>query len=398
VRRVLVIGGGIAGSALAIFLRRAGFAVAVREARPGPGTDEGSSINLAPNGLDVLGQLGLLDAVTAAGTVTERIRFLDHSGRELGVNQVPTVLVRRGALANVLHEAMRAAGVELGYGSRLTSLKQSGFGDGPVEAHFEDGSTALAEVVVGCDGIRSAVRAELFPDLGEPEFTGVVDTGGVSEPSTAGPADGVLRLTFGRRAFFAYQTLPDGRVAWFQNAPHPVGVSRRELEALSDDAWRERLLALHAQDCPPIPGLIRASTGPIARWPVCEAPGLAAWHLGRVCLIGDAAHAMGPHDGQGASMALEDAIELARALRDLPDPASAFAAFEHVRRPRVADVVRRTRKTGSLKFPADERARALRDRMLPMLLARGIDAAESATAYRVRWDEPAARAATDLDR
>jgi 2-polyprenyl-6-methoxyphenol hydroxylase-like FAD-dependent oxidoreductase len=391
VTRILVIGGGIAGATLALFLRRAGLPVAVREARPGPGTDEGSLFNLAPNGLDVLGQLGLLDAVRAAGTDTDRIAFLDHTGRELGVNQVPTVLIRRSALAAVLHDALLAAGADVRYGRRLMRLRTAAE---HVEAGFADGAGERADVVVGCDGIRSAVRAAVLPGAGEPEFTGVVDSGGVADPLPGeARADGVLRLTFGRRAFFGYQTLPDGRVAWFQNAPHPTGVSRRDLEALTRDEWRERLLELHEGDHAPIQDLIRATPGPIARWPVDEVAALETWHRGRVCVIGDAAHAMGPHDGQGASMALEDALELARALRDLPDPASAFAAFEAARRPRVADVVRRTRKTGATKFPADERARALRDRLLPMLLARGIDTAQSATEHRIRWDEPPARPA-----
>jgi 2-polyprenyl-6-methoxyphenol hydroxylase-like FAD-dependent oxidoreductase len=306
------------------------------------------------------------------------------------VNQVPTVLIRRSALAAVLHDALLAAGADVRYGRRLMTLRQSGR---TVEAEFADGSVERADVVVGCDGIRSAVRAAVLPGLGEPEFTGVVDSGGVAEPAPgAAPADGVLRLTFGRRAFFAAQTLPDGRVAWFQNAPHPTSVSRRDLEALTRDEWRDRLLELHEGDHVPIQDLIRATSGPIARWPVEEVAGLDRWHCGRVCVIGDAAHAMGPHDGQGASMALEDALELARALRDLPDPQAAFAAFEQVRRPRVADVVRRTRRTGATKFPADDRARALRDRLLPMLLARGIDTAQSATEHRIRWDEPMAQA------
>ena len=119
-------------------------------------------------------------------------------------------------------------------------------------------------------------------------------------------------------------------------------------------------------------------------------PSLPAWHRGAVCLIGDAAHAIGPHVGQGASLALEDAVVLAKCLRDILDPPVAFATFERLRRERVEPIVKQSRRTGQQKAPAGWIGRKVRDLVLPVFLRRGAEATAEVYRYQLNWDEPIA--------
>jgi 2-polyprenyl-6-methoxyphenol hydroxylase-like FAD-dependent oxidoreductase len=109
------------------------------------------------------------------------------------------------------------------------------------------------------------------------------------------------------------------------------------------------------------------------------------WHSGRVCLIGDAAHATTPGAGQGASLALEDAMVLAQCIRDIDDPEAAFAAFERARRSRVETIVKESRRTGSTKAVSGPIGEWVRDRVLPFLLRLGTAAQERHYAHRITW-------------
>jgi hypothetical protein len=109
-----------------------------------------------------------------------------------------------------------------------------------------------------------------------------------------------------------------------------------------------------------------------------------------VCLIGDAAHATSPHAGQGASLALEDAIVLARCLRDIPELGRAFTTFEAERRPRVEKLAREARRQGGRKAAGNSLSRHLRDLMLPFFLKQGVRSLRKVYDYRVDWHERAA--------
>jgi 2-polyprenyl-6-methoxyphenol hydroxylase-like FAD-dependent oxidoreductase len=106
-----------------------------------------------------------------------------------------------------------------------------------------------------------------------------------------------------------------------------------------------------------------------------------------VCLIGDAAHAVGPHVGQGAALALEDAFVLAKCLRDLFDPPEAFTTFERLRRRRAERVIAVSRRIGGRKTPAGPLASMVQNLVLPFLLRRSARATEWMYDYRLDWDE-----------
>lgn len=383
-KKVLIIGCGIAGPVLAGFLQRAGFEAVIFEGRSAPSDDAGAFLNLAPNGAEILRTLGVADEVLGYGTPTTRILFQNHRGKQLGLNPEQTTLIKRGLLNKGLRESAIRAGIPVQFGKKLVDVN---FGAGHVTAVFEDGTTERGDLLVGCDGIHSRTRRAVLPDAPRPQYTGVIDCGAFTRAPVAESADGVMRMTFGLKGFFGYQVTPGGEIYWFENYTEPREPDRTELDAIPDARWRERLLEMHRGDHSPIPEVIRSTTGPIGRWPIYDMPSIPVWHRNEVCLIGDAAHATSPHVGQGASMAMEDAIVLAKCLRDVPDTRQAFAAFERLRRDRVEEIVKQARRTGNQKAPSGAFGRALRDLVLPFFLKMGVKQTEPVYSYRVDWDE-----------
>jgi len=367
-----------------MFLRRAGIEPVVYEGRPEPNDEAGYFLNLAPNGVGVLDALGVKDEVLGHGTPTTSIVFQNHRGKRLGVLPETTILLKRGLLNKVLREAAVRSGVPVEFGKRLSGVEVTR--EGTVVARFGDGSEAEGDLLVGCDGIHSKTRRSIMPDAPEPRYAGIIDSGGFTRTPGIPPSHGVMLMTFGTRGFFGYQIVPPGEVYWFENLPEPAESDREELEAIPDDRWRQKLLEAHGDDHAPIAQII-GSTREIGRWPSYDMPSLPGWHKGPVCLVGDAAHATLPSAGQGASMALEDAMVLAKCLRDVPNPEKAFSAFESLRRDRVEELVAEARKSSSRKGPTNVVTRGIRDLVLPFFIKMGVRNAGKAYSYRVEWDE-----------
>jgi FAD-dependent urate hydroxylase len=379
-KRVLIIGCGVAGPVLGMYLKRAGFRPAIYERRSEAMSGEGGSFNLAPNGLDVLRTLGLEDEVRSAGHPTERIAFFNHKGKQLGLNPESMTLLNRGDLQQILVENAQKAGVDMEFGKRLESVSEE---SGRVTATFHDGTTAEGDLLIGCDGIRSQTRYAVDPGAPKPTYTGIVDCGGYSHMPGKLEADGIMKMTFGLRGFFGYQALPTGDVFWFQNSAFPDEPDYKELRAIPEDEWRAKLIEVHKDDHAPITDILAAS-GPVERYSIYEAPVMTQWSRGLVCLVGDAAHAMGPHTGQGASMALEDSITLARCLRDNDNVPAAFEAFHTEREPRVTRVIQETRQTGGQKSPG-ALGRTIRDLMLPIFLKKQVGKTTSLYQHHIEW-------------
>lgn len=389
IRRALVVGAGIAGPVLGVVLRRLGLDVTLLEARPGPSGDEGAFLGLAPNGMNALGELGLADAVVARGVVSDGMLFENGRGRSIGVIDhrelarrfgARMIMIRRGALHEALLAAARDHGVDVQFGARLDDLTQDHAG---VAARLADGRELAGDILLGCDGLRSRVRALALPDSPAPAYTGLLDFGGFARCPGAPLRPGWTTMVFGRRAFFGAFADGAGEVWWFHNGGEERPDVRLDLEA-----HRARILALHAGDSPWIGDLVRATPRLIGPWAVHDIMTLPRWHVGRVCLVGDAAHATSPSAGQGASLALEDALVLGKCLRDAGAPTAAFARFEALRRPRVEAVVRQSRRNGDRKAVSGPVAEWLRDRALPLFLRLGAAAQERLFAYRVDWSAP----------
>ncbi|MCS0602687.1 FAD-dependent monooxygenase [Streptomyces sp. LP11] len=334
--KALVIGGGIAGTATALGLRKAGHHVEVYEAHPGTAEDIGAFLTLASNGMRALAQLDATDAVTAVGFPLTSLRLLDDRGTEqahapLGEAADPALrfrCLRRGELNAALQAEAARRGIPLRHGARLESVT-----DGPdgVTARFADGTTATGDLLIGADGLHSTVRRLLTPGV-RPGYAGQrVYYGYTTTPPAPGPA-ATITMVRGTGAAFGHATSPAGESYWFARVggdPLPSDTPAGPTEAL-----RRELLPLLRADATPAAGLVEAADTIMAT-DATELPLGSPWRSGRVLLVGDAAHAASPATGQGASMALEDAVVLAKALRDLPDAEGAFAAYEAHRRPRA---------------------------------------------------------------
>ncbi|MGY1943770.1 FAD-dependent oxidoreductase [Nocardia asiatica] len=391
-RTALVIGGGIAGPVVATALRKAGIEARVFEAYPGPSYGIGSGLALAPNGIAALDIIGAGDPVRAIALPVTKMNLAvgDKVLALPGLSDVPPLqLVDRSELHQALHRHAIAAGVPFEYDKRLVDVQEDASG---VTARFADGSTATADVLVGADGIRSAVRTLIDPNAPRPDYTGMLGFGAITE-CDAEMAPDTMTFAFGKRAYYLYWPVGNGRVAWGANLPHKQYLSLTAARAVPNARWLEILRETYRDDTP---------GGELARRTTEEElevvgalhimPPVPHWHRGRMVLVGDAVHAPSNSSGQGASLAIESAVQLARCLRDLP-AAEAFACYERLRRDRVEGIAARASKINHSKTPGPV-GRKMMQLLMP-LMAKTVMKPEKSMGpeqrYRIDWDAPADR-------
>jgi FAD-dependent urate hydroxylase len=402
--KTLIIGGGIAGPVAAMALQKAGIESVVYEAH-GRGADGvGALLALAVNGLHALRTLELHSLVQERGFDTPRMAIYSGSGRKLAefpngktlADGTVSQTIKRADLYRALRDEAIRRGICIEYGKRLAGAERTPHG---VLARFEDGSEAHGERLIGADGLHSRTRQIVDPRAPSARYLGLLNTGGYARGATVTGEPGTIYMIFGKRAFFAYMPHPNGEVWWFANPPLASEPTREELAAISPQRWRAELIEWFAVDTSPAVDLIEATEEIIAPWATYDLPSVPVWHNGRMIVIGDAAHATSPASGQGASMAIEDALLLAKSLRDVPDTAQAFATYERQRRSRVERVVAQGKRNGDYKAVGPV-ATVVRDLALPIffkLITRGgHDPQAWLTDYHIAWNtpvEPAARAA-----
>jgi 2-polyprenyl-6-methoxyphenol hydroxylase-like FAD-dependent oxidoreductase len=385
---IAICGAGIGGLTLAAKLAKMGRRTVVFEARDeGTVENEGVFLTLAPNGMNGLRTIGCFDAVRAGGIDTTGIEILNAKGKRLGLADqsdherafgAPSVTIGRGALAAILLAAARKAGADVRLGLRVSEVVERPNG---VRLGLCDGSWFDSGVVVAADGLRSRVREVVFPEVPSPHFTGLIGTGGMTEVPAGYLPDtgGVMRMTFGANAFFGYMKAADRPVYWFNS--YAAGAA--EDERRNDPAaYARKIQAMHADDPYPNADILRRVERLERNYPVYDMPRLPSWHRGRVVLMGDAAHAVGPHAGQGASMAIEDALVLDACIDAEQDLSAAFSRYEALRRPRIERVVKLTARNGSRKQSSGRLGLLIRDLALPLLIPLGIRAGRKLFEYR----------------
>jgi 2-polyprenyl-6-methoxyphenol hydroxylase-like FAD-dependent oxidoreductase len=390
----LVIGGGIAGPVTAMALQKAGIEATVYEAYPSTADGIGGALSIAPNGLNALAVLDAEDAVRRVGDPMTAMVFRSWTGKQLAEFASPPgdrptmLLVWRTDLYRALYDEAVSRGVRIEHGKRLVDLTQT---DQAVTARFADGTRASADILIGADGIRSTVRGLIDPAAPQPRYVGLLGFGARLAQTGLASNHGKMQMFFGKRAFFGYQILDDGSGGWFANLPHREPMSTAEARAVRPEEWRGVLREAFADDRSPAVDLIDR-TDPaelVVTGGLEDIPSVPTWHSGRVVLVGDSAHATSPSSGQGASLAIESAVQLARCLRDLPHE-EAFAAYERLRRARCERVIKMAARTNSDKA-AGPVARVLRDLLMPVamkVLAKPEKMAWQFD-YRVDWAEPA---------
>lgn len=358
--RAIVIGAGVGGLAAGLALQRRGWQVTILE-RAAALENVGAGLAVAPNALRALAALGVgaafreLAALQGTAGIQRPngswITRTDAAAAERRFGE-PTVVVRRPELITLLSEALTPGTLRLGLAA------------GEVDPATGRVATADGELtgdlVVAADGLRSAVRARLFPEHADPVYTGVTSWRFVVPRP---PGEIIPSETWGDRKVFGVITLGDGRIYCYATAPAPPGGTGNDLPHHFGD-WHE-----------PIPGLIR-SAGDVIRTDIrCLDRPLPAFHSGRVALVGDAAHAMTPNLGQGACQAVEDAVVLAARVAE-PDGLARYSAD---RVPRTTAVAAASRRIGRLTQLGGVAARlrdtgmALAGRLGPDLVLRQMD-------------------------
>ncbi|MGW3964610.1 FAD-dependent oxidoreductase [Amycolatopsis sp. NPDC005003] len=394
--RALIIGGGVAGTITAIALHEAGHEPVVFEAYDRDSEGVGAFLTLAVNGLDALLPLGLKDVVRSVGFDSPRMSISLGNGTRLAEFPLGGALadgtVSQTVLRSDLYVALRdeavRRGIRVEYGKRLTGASQT---NTHVSAEFADGSHAEGDLLIGADGLRSRVRTIIDPDAPSPRYVRLLNTGGFAEGLDLPDEPGVLNMVFGRRVFFCHVVSPDGRVWWFANPARKIEPSEAELRTLTGENFRKELLDLVARDRTPATEIIRATRKIYPAWPTYDFPTVPVWHRGRMVIIGDAAHATSPAAGQGASMAIEDAVTLGKCLRDVPDIERALAAYEGLRRERVEAVVAAGKRNGDDKVIGPV-GRVVRDFFIKRAFSKPFDEDPNGFMWNhhIDWDEKVA--------
>jgi 2-polyprenyl-6-methoxyphenol hydroxylase-like FAD-dependent oxidoreductase len=383
-RKALIIGAGIAGPVAALFLKSAGIDAAVYEAWP-YATGIGGGLQIAPNGMHVLAELGLAGEMIRRGEIAESFDFHSQNGARIGsINRnmkarfgQPALNMRRSALNEVLVDRAWCEGVELYFEKRLAKIEDRA--DRPVVATFTDGSTAEGDFVIGADGVHSLVRQHVAPDGPRPFDTGLVSFGGFVRRSLLDAA-GIgprIEATFGKAGFFGCGYCgsdPDQGAMWWSTQPSN-GIDAATFRAMDRNTLKRHLRDFHAGWHSPIPEIIDAAEN-IGVTDTLDVATLPTWSRGRTVLIGDAAHATSPHAGQGASMALEDALRLTRWLQEGCELRETFEQFEAERRPRAERIVAIARRNGNSKREFSPTGAWIRDQMMKLLIpltSRGMD-------------------------
>jgi salicylate hydroxylase len=362
--RVVIAGGGVAGAASALALAQAGAEVTVYEAHEDPAGTVGSFLSLAVNGLRGLEFLGCLPRVQAAGFAVARHRMWAGNGKLLGDvargrrpgDPLHGVTLMRADLVSVLRDAATRAGATIITGQRLA---------------WDSSSRRAADLVVGADGIWSAARRVVDPAAPEPAYAGLYSVSGVSDrlncpergavPGTPDWAEpGAWNMIFGRHGAFIYLPAPDGTIWW--SAQVSAKVPPGDLAAVGPD----QLAAVFSREQRAVAILRAARTVHAATLHHVLAP-VRRWHGDDIVLIGDAAHPAGA--GQGASMAIEDAVELARQLGRPGPVADALARFDATRRDRAGKMARIAAANRDAKTAGPISA-ALRNLIMPVMFGR----------------------------
>ncbi|OYX29531.1 MAG: hypothetical protein B7Y99_13020 [Caulobacterales bacterium 32-69-10] len=358
--RIVLAGAGIGGLTAAIAL--AGRAEVVVLEQAAALSEVGAGLQLGPNATRVLQRLGLGEGLDAIGFEPEAIVVRDAASGAQMLRQplgdaararwgAPYLHVHRSDLQRLLRgRAMQTA--ELRLGARVEGLEQDA---GRVSLRLAGGETVKADAVIGCDGLRSVVRAALF-GAGRPRFTGMSAWRGTvaADQLPAGLVPPVAAIWTGRGRHFVHYYVRGGALVNF------VGVV--EGADWTAESWTEQGdkadLARDFAGWPaPVAALI-AAVPEAWRWALFDRPPLAAWSRGRATLLGDAAHPMLPSFAQGASQAIEDGEAVARHLLGGADVVAALAAYQDERLARTTRVQALSRRNARL-FHLGQAARVL---------------------------------------
>ncbi|MGL4325094.1 MAG: flavin-dependent oxidoreductase [Beijerinckiaceae bacterium] len=370
---VLIAGAGVGGLTLALMLHERGIPAVIFE-QASEVRELGVGINTLPHAIKELAELGLLPALDAVAIRTKELIYVNRLGQEVwremrGTDagfEYPQFSIHRGRLQKVLHDAVIA---RMGPQAIRTGLRLSGFiqDEGGVTAHFVDARfgtsshTVRGEVLIGADGIHSAVRRHFYPHESGPSWQGAMMWRGATDwPDFLGGRS--MYIGGGMGLKLALYPIADGatpgtkltnwaivvRVADEKNSPPPKE-SWSRVGRMDDLLPYARRFNIPGVD---VEALVQA-TKTFFEYPMCDRDALPRWSFGRISLLGDAAHPMYPVGSNGAAQAILDARCLADALKKSDHPMQALGLYEDERLPKTAEIVR-VNRTGGPERVIDE--------------------------------------------
>ncbi|KAJ3902112.1 FAD/NAD-P-binding domain-containing protein [Lentinula edodes] len=381
-KSVIIIGCGIAGPVLAMLLKHKGFDPVIYE-RHTEIQNAGLILGVSPQTLKVLNILGLAEGAISLGHQVQQLITRSQLTQEiLGSRDVspisqklgwPMVLVvKRTLYCQFLYDSAVGRGIPVYFGKKVVGVDESG---DRVSAVFEDGMTAEGDLLVGCDGLHSAVRNALFGKE-DPRFMGLVQIGGFSPTpeSLRNDSKPTGFQIYGDGAHFIGMPVSDTEMVWATTLPSP-NEAKEDWQRRSPDKTRDMINKLPVSRWENgVDEVIRGTTF-ITRYGLYDRPVLDTWHKGRSVLVGDAAHPTSPHMGQGANQALEDCYHLVRLLCKSPnlrtsdrltsnDIETALTQYEHLRIDIVKKTVALAAEEGNRRVISGKKACEERDEML----------------------------------
>ena len=337
-RTALIVGAGIGGLAAGVALRRAGWQVRIFERAASP-RELGFALNLAPNAMVALRELGLADTILSAGAPMKAAELRRAGGRVLRRVNIAASLSNRStpsvvALRSMLHGALLDS---IGLESLVLDCTAERFSidRGRAVLHVSNRRTFTGDILVGADGVGSVIRTQLHPDEPPPRRSGYFATRGVAYQ--AAPHLGALSAlaVFGDGVESAAARAGPDAVYWYQSllTSDVERMDTRDPLSVADRVAANLDPQLHA--------VVRSTRLEDARIDeLFDRAPVDAWGQGPVTLLGDAAHPMLPHTGQGAAQALEDAVALGIALSDGRPATESLRRYERVRAARTRRIVR----------------------------------------------------------
>ena len=343
--KAIIIGGGIGGLCAGIALQLAGIEVTVYEAAPEL-KPVGAGVGLAANAMQGLQRLGVAEAVIAHGEQLEALVIFDENRSVISnFNTLPlsdrygvnNFVIHRAALHNVLHGYLPKGTVELN--KRCTGIKQV---HDQVEVRFSDDTCALADLVVGADGINSVIRQQLFPQS-KPRYAGYTCWRGVVENPGVSIDTKISAEMWAPQGRVGMAPLPHNTIYWY------ACMNAKPNDPAMRDTTPEQLAAHFSNVYEPVATVLAATKPEQMIWnDIADLEPLKQFAFGKVVLLGDAAHATTPNMGQGACQAIEDAVVLKQCLQQEPSIAAALRQYEKRRLARTAKVVRMSRLLGAV--------------------------------------------------
>ena len=333
----IIIGGGIAGLTAALALLKKGFDVQVYE-RADRLREAGAGLGISANAMMAMKEIGLEEALLSKGKVVSGIEILSSSGNVLTkvspgkMNtsfSTENITIHRADLLECLAEALPHS--VLHTGKQAVSVKQTASG---VKVIFSDGSYAEGQALIAADGIGSAVRKQLNPDV-QPQYAGYTAWRGILKNTNDIMLKDRIIEVWGSKGRAGLVPLYDGRIYWF------VCINAKENDPCMKKFSAKELSGQFETYKSPVADIIRQTADEDILWTdIYDLPALPHYAFGRIVLIGDAAHAATPNLGQGAGQAMEDALILSHFLAGESSVINALRSFEKARLKRTHRVIK----------------------------------------------------------